>query len=89
MNSVLLLFQITHDQVKVRMVGYQTLCCSLDVDDFVMPLALLSRDFIQLINQDFQSNHFELNLLIGKYICKLLLSTSIHLSKDLIEMVSC
>ena len=86
-NSVLSLLQKTHDHVKLKIVGYKTFCCLLEIEDFLMPPALLSREVIQIVNQDFQTGHFELISVIGQYICKLLSSARLDLSKDIIEMV--
>ena len=88
-NSLLSLLQTTHDRVKIRMIGYQTLCSLLEVDNFVLPSAFLSWEFIQMVTQDFQLGHFEFNSVIGKYICTMFLSNHSNLCKEVIEMVRC
>ena len=87
-NSLVSLFQTTHDVVKIRMVSYQALCSLLELDHFSLPSAFLSREFIHLVIQDFQMGHFELNSVIGKYICRMVLLNHSNLSKESIEMVS-
>ena len=87
MQSLLILFQIASDTVKMRIIGYYTLFCLLEMDDFIIPSVFLSEDFIRIITQDFNVNHFEMNVAIGKYICKLILCKYPDLSKDYIEMV--